>query len=352
MRVAVNLLFLLPGEVGGTEVYVRSLLAALRRMKDGPELLLFTNRENHDTFPDFEREKIDVACSNRVARIAAEQVLLPRRLRSASANVLFSPGYTAPFRAPCPQVVLIYDVQFMAHPEDFGPVARLAHGFFVRGAANAATMIVTPSQFSAIEVHERLGIPREKIFACRSGVDPVFFEEAPKTVLDYPYILFVANTYPHKNAAALVEAMKLLQRKIDHRLVIVGRPRRGEPMPHPILTRLQNVSPDELRGLYRGCSLYVSPSLYEGFGLPIVEAMASGARLLLSDIPAHRENAGDVATYFDQRDPRPIADAIHSTVCAPEDKSNHAQEQARSFSWDHCAEQTSNALCSVSRKIV
>jgi glycosyltransferase involved in cell wall biosynthesis len=338
MRVAVNLLFLLPGEVGGTEIYVRSLLAALQRLKDAPDLLLFTNRENHDTFSNFERDRIDIACSNRMARIAAEQFLLPRRARKANIDVLFSPGYTAPFYTACPQVVVMHDVQFLAHPEDFSAPARLAHGFFVQGAADVATAIVTPSKFAAGEVHERLGVPKEKVFACLSGVDPIFFEDA-SPILDYPYILYVANTYPHKNASTLVEAMDLLKGKIDHRLVIVGKPRAGEPRQHARLTRLDHVSQEELRGLYQNCSLYVSPSLYEGFGLPVVEAMASGARLLLSDIPAHRELAGDNAIYVDPRNPEFLAKAVLRLVPHDGIESDYARELVKSLSWDKCASQ-------------
>lgn len=347
MRIGVNTLFLIPGEVGGSEVFTRALLDAVRQHRSAPELVLFTNEENHDTFAGYERVPTNVDASERIMRILAEQFVLPRFVREQRVDILLSPGYTGPARCGCPRVVVTHDTQFLAHPEDFSFFERLAHRIFVGGSAWAADHILTPTEFSKREIETRLKIDSNLVTVIGEAPDPTYFDPQPCDRRT-PFLLYVANTYPHKNAQRLVSAFATIADRIPHDLVIVGKARGGEPSSHPRVVRLSGLSDRELCGLYHACALYVSPSLYEGFGLPVTEAMAAGARLVLADAATHRELAEDCATYFDPRDEHGIANAILDALAEPESVRDSlramAIARAQQFSWEATAGRVMGAL--------
>ena len=163
MRVGVNTLFLIPEQVGGTEIYVRTVLPTMLGLDLGIELVVFTNRENHDTFKDFDRVPINVGAQSRPARVFAEQVRLPRAASRAGIDVLYSPGYTGPLRAPCPQVVTIHDTQFLDFPMDYPWWSRQVQRVLIGRVARAAGAVTTVSDFSRQRIAHHFGVPLDKI---------------------------------------------------------------------------------------------------------------------------------------------------------------------------------------------
>lgn len=347
MRVGVNTLFLIPREVGGTEIYVRSLLPALQRIEPGLSLTVFTNRENHETFAEYDRVLIDVAATSRPRRIVAEQFALPRAAARAKIDVLYSPGYTAPLRAPCPQVVTIHDTQFLDFPEDFPWLSRMAQRTIVGGAARRAGAITTVSEFSRGRIAERFGVPREKIVVAHSALSGLFAHPHPCTI-PKPFLLYIANTYPHKNAARLVRAFDRIKDRIPHTLVICGQPREGEPPQHPRVKRIHYIAYEELIGMVQAADLMVFTSLYEGFGRPVVEAQEAGTRVIASRSAAIPEIGGDGVSFFDGAREDSIADAILAALNESEAeriaKISKGRENAKRFTWDACARQTMLAI--------
>lgn len=344
MRVGVNTLFLIPEEVGGSEIYVRNVLPLLPKLDPALELVVFTNRENHDTFAEYERVALDVPARSRARRILAEQGKLVAAARRARPDLLFSPGYTAPLRSPCPQIVAILDVQFCEHPEDFSWLSLQAQRFLVGRASRVADAILTLSEFSRGQLESHLKVPSEKIVVTPLAPSEVFFSPQP-CVMDKPFLLYVSNTYPHKNAARLARAFLKIALQIPHDLVIVGQPRAGEPPRDPRIKRIHYLPHGpELAGLFCACDLFVFPSMYEGFGLPVVEAMASGARVVAADAASIPEVAGDAATYFDPVSEDSIGEAILAALSEPaEIRAKFVEKgrtRARSFTWDRCARQT------------
>ncbi len=347
MRVGVNTLFLIPGEVGGSETYLRGLLPALTGVEPSLELVIFTNRENHDSFGDFERVPIGVNAVSRPMRILKEQCSLPGAVRRSGVDLLFSAGYTAPYVCPCPQVVTIHDVQYAEFPDEFSWASLQAQRLLVGMAAKRAVHIITVSEFSKEQITKHLRVPKEKISVTYEAPADEFYDKHEADARP-PYIVYVSNTYPHKNAPLLVEAFGQIVDEIEHELLIVGQPRNGEPPPHPRMRRIHRMPFGELVGLVQGADLMVFPSLYEGFGLPVIEAMAAGTRVTASRVASIPELGGEAISYFDPHSADSIASAIKQALLeSPEQRSamiEKARERAGTFTWKRCAEQTIKAF--------
>ncbi|MFA6242586.1 MAG: glycosyltransferase family 1 protein [Candidatus Hydrogenedentales bacterium] len=347
MRIGVNTLFLIPTEVGGTEIYVRGVLPAILAEDPGIELVVFTNDENHESFADFKRVRIPVKARSRVARVLAEQVALPRAVKRARIDALYSPGYTGPLRCPCPQAVTIYDAQFLDYPEDFPWLSRQTQRVIVSGVARRARAITTVSEFSKGRIAQRFGVNPSRIFVAYSALSGDFSEAQPCNE-ERPFLIYIAATYPHKNATRLVNAFATIADRIPHRLILIGQPRAGEPPTHPRVKRLHHIPYRELAGLLQAADLMVFPSLYEGFGIPVVEAQEAGTRVIAANAASIPEVGGEGATYFDGTSEASIAKAILAALDEPHDLRERyitaGKDNAKRFSWKACAQQTLAAI--------
>lgn len=250
---------------------------------------------------------------------------LPRYAQRARLDLVHL-HYLAPL-LPCPFVSTIHDVVWRARPQTFPLLHRAIMNVGMPGTARRARSIITVSEFSRHEIARYLRISKTKIVVTPNAVDPKYMDAVPHAAIEAvrakygigaaPYVLSVGVQQPRKNVARLVDAFarfKAQHPSATHRLVITGKSGWGDnsqPTTHNSqLVHTGYVADDELPALYAGAACFAYPSLYEGFGLPILEAGACGTAVLTSDRGAMREVAGDAAQLVDPYSVTSIADGL------------------------------------------
>jgi glycosyltransferase involved in cell wall biosynthesis len=351
LHIAVDLVFF-TGRKGGTESYARGLFPALAGYDD----LRFTgigNRELRDRPPDWfpgEIVTLPVSGENRVAWAIAEALGVGPRARALRADILHCPSNFGPMVRLLPTVVTVHDLLTLRHPE-WVPDGR-ARGVqaLSRATVRAASRIIADSDATAADIHQLLGRPMADVDVVHLGVDPVDVLARDADPAARPYVLSGGNRMPHKNFDRLLEAWTLIPPTERPKLVITGS--HGDDPLRPAVQRLGLaddvelrgwVTADELAALYDRASAYVFPTLFEGFGLPVLEAMARGCPVLGSDIPVLHEVGGDDMAYFDPCDPAAIATAVRSLVTDPRTRTELAsagRKRAADFTWQRTAEAT------------
>lgn len=228
----------------------------------------------------------------------------------------------------------IHDLVPLRFPRWVQGRTRRMHAAKYRNAARTCHVIFANSSFTKQEVVEVLGVPEERVRVALPGVDDRFRPQGERADLGRPYLLCVATLEPRKNLGALVEAFRLLGRK-DLLLVLAGAAGWGEqPSPDdPRILRLGHVGDEELARLYRGAAAFVYPSRFEGFGLPVIEAMACGTPVVCSSHPSLDEACGRAALRADPDCPQAIAAAIEDALRSPADLVRRGLAHAARFSW-------------------
>jgi glycosyltransferase involved in cell wall biosynthesis len=279
-----------------------------------------------------------------------EQAVLP--LSTRGARLIYCPANLAPVASRrC--VVLIHDVAALRHPEWYGRVYAGYQRALLPLIARRARRVITVSEFSRGEIVDRLNVPPERVAVVPNGVDERFSPDADsqsarqRLGLEHPYVLAVGTRIARKNLRALAAAATALGTE-GIELVTVGSERTYMRAESGVTLRSLGYVPDELLpGLYAGARALVMPSLYEGFGLPCLEAMASGTPVVAADLAALPEVCGGAALLVDPLDEEAVAAAA---VSAARDHELHARlrnaglERARGFSWARSAELTDAEL--------
>ncbi len=277
-----------------------------------------------------------------------DQRILLRRIRETGVNVFFSPYGKAPITCPVPTVVTIHDLGFM--PSERGTPSSWARSLVRRKMVQRAARIVTVSDFSKKEIVAEWGLSADKIRVIYNGVSDRFVPD-PSSEKKDPYILYVGNFLPHKNVACLVEAYAQLpeSRRMSVRLVLAGKESvhrttlMSKVKELGLAERVRfagSVADEDLPALYQGSELFVFPSLYEGFGLPPLEAMACGTPVISSNAASLPEVVGDAGLLVDPTRPEDLTRAIEcllSDDAARRLQSEKGLRQAAKFSSETAA---------------
>lgn len=359
LRIGINALFLLPGGVGGTEIYLRNLLAALERVDGSSKYFVFTNLETDAGLVPgcFERVPQNVRAQNRPARILWEQLRLPAEIRRLKLDVLLNPGFTSPAAVACPMVTVFHDLQHKRHPEHFRWFDLPFWNVFLRLSASRSALLLADSEATRSDLLRYYSVPPSRVRVALLGVEDAFFELEREPETDRPYLLCVSTLHPHKNHERLLRAfLRVRERHPKLRLLMTGvrgfhanviEKRISELGLQPAVEFTGWVERSRLYDLYRRAAACVYPSTFEGFGLPVLEAMAAGAPLACSAIEPLQSLAGPTAFLFPPEDEDAMTEALHRALGAPA-VDNEAREHARKYSWDATAKTVLQALEDVS----
>jgi glycosyltransferase involved in cell wall biosynthesis len=269
----------------------------------------------------------------RAAVLARELWWYPLRLSALSGvDLLHCPTYYGPVRPRIPTVVTVHDLAVLRHPEAFPRWTRAYVPRVVPHVLRSARRVIAVSEFTASELESLLGVSREKIRVVPNGVDASFTVEGPRA--EGAYVLAVGTLEPRKNLARASEAAALAGVELR---VVGARGWGGVAASGPDVTWLGEVDDAELARQYRGALCVVYPSLYEGFGLPVLEAMACGAAVVTTRGGATEEVAGGAAVLVDAHEPAAIAAGLEEAIARRAELRERGLARARGFSWDETA---------------
>ncbi len=293
----------------------------------------------------------------------AEQSLLPLSLRRADLDLIHFPHYNLPLVKPVHFVVTVHDLFPFQFPEiHSGPLPRAVNQMLMRNAVRRAERIITPSAATAQAVKQNFPASADRVLSIPEAADDRFQaarnpegEAAWQVRLGIrpPYVFYLGQWKAYKNLPMLLDAFKMLRRTHSNAQLVIA----GDDPRHPEVRQAAAVLPEgsvvlpgrlpesAVPDLYRGAAVVVLPSKAEGFGLPVIEAMACGVPVICSDLPVLHELADGVATFCDPNDPDAFARAIAQTLDAPSTARARQLgiERAKSFTWERSARQTVEA---------
>jgi glycosyltransferase involved in cell wall biosynthesis len=367
MRIGINALFFIPRGLAGAGVYATNLVAHLANFDAENEYVLFITREGTGAFAT-ERANFREVCAPiqaifRPVRILWEQSVLPLQVRRCAVDVLHSLCYISPVTLSCASVVTIPDLSYYFWPQDFSKFATMLLRILVPLSAKRADKVITLSESSKRSIVKVLGITPDKVSVIylaphrrfRPINDGILLQKMRRKYnIEDKYILTVASSHPHKNIGSLIQAFNAIigQYRMEHQLVLVGHARRE----HLTLVRMVKdlglkkrviftgfVPADDLPALYAAADLFAFPSLYEGFGMPILEAMACGTPVVSSNATSLPEVAGNGALLFDPYNIEEIAETIYKVLTDEIIRSElvaKGLERVKLFSWEKTAQIT------------
>ncbi|MBC7231508.1 MAG: glycosyltransferase family 4 protein [Actinobacteria bacterium] len=360
----------LQGERYGVARYLVNLLRHLVELEEDDEYLVYLSRPTRPL--GFESARLKMKVLGRAPGLTWRHLRLPLAMHRDGVDLHFSPSYFLPLLKVCPSVVVVHDITFKVHPEWFAADKRFRFDDLFWREVRRAERIVTVSEHSRGDIVRLLEVEPSRVTVIPEAADPFFRPVRDEALLEEVRsryglgreFLFTAGAiHTRRNLERLIEAVSLASRELGRELelLILGMP---APFTPPVdiwgtarrcgmegrLKHLEYVSDEDLLLLYNACGAFVYPSLYEGFGLPVIEAMACGAPVACSKVTSLPEVAGEAALYFDPENVEDMARAVSrlaGDAALREDLSRAGMSRAASFSWRRAAEETRRVFAEV-----
>lgn len=374
MRIGIDARFLTHPQVGGFKTYSENLILALSEIDSENEYILYVDRPpNQKTrLPKRSNFKVHIVPSNLplIGMPWREQISLSRQVNRDRLDIFHSPCLTAPLRAPCPLVVTLHDMIWFFSNEfarkkpwsAHRKVMDMYYRFVPERAARNAAAVLTVSQAAKESIVRHLGLPDEKIFITYEAANSIYRQVGEeqieavrqKYMLNSEFILAIGSADPRKNISTLVQAYSLLPVALQQRFQLVNVWTHQFLAPElkkqievlglgDRVTFLQQVSDENLALLYNAASLFVFPSRYEGFGLPLLEAMSCGTPVIAANNSSIPEVTGDAALLFAADDVEAMARQMSQLLIDCKLQKSLIEkglERASGFSWMNCGHQT------------
>jgi glycosyltransferase involved in cell wall biosynthesis len=367
MRIGIDASRLTVGKRTGTENYSLNVIRELSKIAPA-QLVLYFNQP--PALPLI--EELDLPSGVALKSLPFPRLWthyrLSREMLFAAPDVLFIPAHVLPLVHPRHSVVTLHDVGYLYHPEAHTPRARRYLDFSTRFSARAARRVIAVSQATKHDLMAHYAIPPERIAVINHGYDKIHFQPItdPEKLRDvrtryrlgdYRFLFYVGTLQPRKNLVRLLDAFERLAREpefSDLRLVLGGKP---GWLSEPILQRAAKlrdkvilpgyVKDEDLPALYSAASAFVFPSLYEGFGMPVLEALACGCPVVCSNSSSLPEVGGDAALYHHPLDTDALEHQLRRVLTQSDLVTGLRKKgfaQAERFSWEKCARETLNVL--------
>lgn len=332
------------GRKTGIGTFTQSLFDAIGRMDCGFEFVFLRSKKNTDL--------------NAPQRLFWENIEIPRQLRQAKADLVFCPGFSPPVNSPCPRVVTVHDIIGKIHPRNQLGFSRFYWSLWQPYAIRKAETIVASSESTRRDLERYLGVMTKSVEVVPLAANPLFRKiDGPsgqngvleKYGIRAPFIISVGTFEPRKNTLMLLKAFERAAGMGDATLVLVGKDGGMEPALRLFIremklserVRILGYVPDQdLVSLYNAALGYAMVSLYEGFGLPVLEAMSCGLTGVVSDVSSLPEVAGDTAWRVDPQDIKSVQGALETFVSDPAARrqlSVKAYERSKLFSYEKTA---------------
>ncbi len=363
LKIAINAM-LLSAPRFGIWTYIYNLIANLAAIdkKNSYEIFSGSSELDLDASPNFNVLKPPFDLPRPAARILWEHFVQPFLINRGLPDVYHNPDHILPLLpVKAKKIVTVHDLCFYKHPETFSAAKRRYKKMMTPVSLKRADRIIADSHSTKKDIIELFSIPEDRINVVHIGVNKDFKPLSGAKDHERPFILFVGTLEKRKNIEGLIDAYALAvkQEGISHDLVIAGRKGwlydgifrkvRKERLEGRVKF-IFDISQEELPGLYSAAELFVYPSFYEGFGLPVLESMACGTPVITSNVSSLPEVAGDAAVLVDPKDTSTLAVKIAGVLKDPSLRRAMSQKgllRARQFTWDKCARETLDVYRSV-----
>ncbi len=338
----------------GIEEYSYQVIKNLRGKLENHQVVLYLRKEQMIDFglPENWRIKsINWPYFWTQIGISLEMILHP-------VDVLFVPSHVIPFIHPKKTIVTVHGLEYEVMPEAYSAWERLYMRLSIKKSCRWAARIITVSENTKKDLMRIYAVPVDKIEVIYEGVDDKFQIKSKIKILNDKYILFIGRLEERKNITGIVRAFEILKERyeISHKLVLAGKfGYGGEIICQEIkvgdsagdISCVGFVSEEEKRALLKNAEVFLFPSFYEGFGLPVLEAQMAGVPVVTSNVSSLPEVGGEAAVYCDPAEPVSIAEAVYSVISDPVRKKElieKGRENVKRFSWDKCAEEIVEVL--------
>jgi len=362
-RVGINA-HLLSGEAGyrraGIHHYIMQILRHLPREEDGPEYLVFTQQtEELTTASGIHAVSSRWPTQRRLVRIIWEQLVWPWSASQHSIDLLHSMAFVSPIFSKRPFIVTVYDLSFIHYPDSFPALQRLYLTYQTRHSVHHARHVITISESGRRDVHQFFGVPLEQISVVHPGLDPVYRLLPEPSVIAFRqqhqlpdrFLLHVGTLQPRKNIPVLLQALAQLPDSDLHLVLVGGKGWLFDTIFQQVVAlglqdrvHFTGYVPDKALPLwYNAATAFILPSLYEGFGMPVVEAMACGTPVIAANTSSIPEAVGTSGLLFDPYNAAELADRImavlHDPALLAKMKAD-GRQQATQFSWERAGQKT------------